>query len=410
MDLNVKQKKEFELQKETLLNGLVDIVSKDNFEEKLKKSIISNEPLKIKFGLDPTAPDVHLGHTVVINKLKQFQDFGHQVQIIIGDFTGKIGDPSDREATRKQLTDQEVIYNAKTYFDQISKIIDKKNIDVFYNSKWLKKLDLEEILNISSSITLTRLLERKDFTNRFKNNKPIALHEFFYPLMQGYDSVALECDIEIGGTDQLFNLLMGRHMQGYYNQQEQVVLTLPLLEGLDGVQKMSKSKNNYVGIDESPKDMYGKLMSYPDYLMEKYINLVTHYSLEEKNNLIKTIKDSKIHPKTAKMQIAKHIVSLYHGEEKAEIAEQEFNNVFGKNALPEDIEEVELVEGEYDTYELLTEKLFLFNSKSEARRMVANGGVKINGVKLLKDKKSINIEDGMIVQVGKRKFVKVKIS
>ncbi|MCD8874907.1 tyrosine--tRNA ligase [Mammaliicoccus sciuri] len=410
MELNVKQKKELELQKETLLNGLVDIVSKDNFEEKLKKSIISNEPLKIKFGLDPTAPDVHLGHTVVINKLKQFQDFGHQVQIIIGDFTGKIGDPSDREATRKQLTDQEVIYNAKTYFDQISKIIDNKNIDVFYNSKWLKKLDLEEILNISSSITLTRLLERKDFTNRFKNNKPIALHEFFYPLMQGYDSVALECDIEIGGTDQLFNLLMGRHMQSHYNQQEQVVLTLPLLEGLDGVQKMSKSKNNYVGIDESPKDMYGKLMSYPDYLMEKYINLVTHYSLEEKNNLIKTIKENKIHPKTAKMLIANHIVSLYHGEEKAEIAEQEFNNVFGKNALPEDIEELELVEGEYDTYELLTEKLFLFNSKSEARRMVANGGVKIDGVKLLKDKKSINIEDGMIVQVGKRKFVKVKIA
>lgn len=410
MELNAKQKKEFELQKETLLNGLVDIVSKDNFEEKLKKSIISNEPLKIKFGLDPTAPDVHLGHTVVINKLKQFQDFGHQVQIIIGDFTGKIGDPSDREATRKQLTDQEVIYNAKTYFDQISKIIDKKNIDVFYNSKWLKKLDLEEILNISSSITLTRLMERKDFTNRFKNNKPIALHEFFYPLMQGYDSVALECDIEIGGTDQLFNLSMGRHMQGHYNQQEQVVLTLPLLEGLDGVQKMSKSKNNYVGIDESPKDMYGKLMSYPDYLMEKYINLVTHYSLEDKNNLIKNIKENKIHPKTAKMKIAKHIVSLYHGEEKAGIAEQEFNNVFGKNALPEDIEELELVEGVYDTYELLTEKLFLFNSKSEARRMVANGGVKINGVKILKDKKSINIEDGMIVQVGKRKFVKVKIS
>lgn len=410
MELNVKQKKEFELQKETLLNGLVDIVSKDNLEEKLKKSIISNEPLKIKFGLDPTAPDVHLGHTVVINKLKQFQDFGHQVQIIIGDFTGKIGDPSDREATRKQLTDQEVIYNAKTYFDQISKIIDKKNIDVFYNSKWLKKLDLEEILNISSSITLTRLLERKDFTNRFKNNKPIALHEFFYPLMQGYDSVALECDIEIGGTDQLFNLLMGRHMQSHYNQQEQVVLTLPLLEGLDGVQKMSKSKNNYVGIDESPKEMYGKLMSYPDYLMEKYINLVTHYSLEEKNKLIKTIKENKIHPKTAKMLIANHIVSLYHGEEKAEIAEQEFNNVFGKNALPEDIEELELVEGVYDTYELLTEKLFLFNSKSEARRMVANGGVKIDGVKLLKDKKSINIEDGMIVQVGKRKFVKVKIA
>lgn len=363
MELNVKQKKEFELQKETLLNGLVDIVSKDNFEEKLKKSIISNEPLKIKFGLDPTAPDVHLGHTVVINKLKQFQDFGHQVQIIIGDFTGKIGDPSDREATRKQLTDQEFIYNAKTYFDQISKIIDKKNIDVFYNSKWLKKLDLEEILNISSSITLTRLLERKDFTNRFKNNKPIALHEFFYPLMQGYDSVALECDIEIGGTDQLFNLLMGRHMQSHYNQQEQVVLTLPLLEGLDGVQKMSKSKNNYVGIDESPKEMYGKLMSYPDYLMEKYINLVTHYSLEEKNKLIKTIKENKIHPKTAKMLIANHIVSLYHGEEKAEIAEQEFNNVFGKNALPEDIEELELVEGVYDTYELLQRSCFYSTQK-----------------------------------------------
>lgn len=407
MELNFEQQEIYKLQKDTLVNGLIDIVPLESFEKKLKESILNNKPLKIKFGLDPTAPDVHLGHTVVINKLKQFQDFGHQIQIIIGDFTGKIGDPSDRDATRKQLTDEEVIYNAKTYFDQISKIIDKENIEVFYNSKWLKQLDLEEILNIASSITLTRLLERKDFTNRFNNNKPIALHEFFYPLMQGYDSVALECDIEIGGTDQLFNLLMGRHMQGHYKQNEQVVLTLPLLEGLDGIQKMSKSKNNYVGIDESPKDMYGKLMSYPDDLMEKYINLVTHYSIENKKALIKNIKQNKIHPKTAKMQIAKHIVTLYHGDKKAEIAEQEFNNVFGRNALPEQIEELELNAGIYNTYEFLTDNLSLFSSKSEARRMISNGGVKINGEKLEETQLKIKLEDEMIVQVGKRKFKKI---
>ncbi|RAI82677.1 tyrosine--tRNA ligase [Macrococcoides goetzii] len=407
MELNFEQQEIYKLQKDTLVNGLIDIVPLESFEKKLKESILNNKPLKIKFGLDPTAPDVHLGHTVVINKLKQFQDFGHQIQIIIGDFTGKIGDPSDRDATRKQLTDEEVIYNAKTYFDQISKIIDKENIEVFYNSKWLKQLDLEEILNIASSITLTRLLERKDFTNRFNNNKPIALHEFFYPLMQGYDSVALECDIEIGGTDQLFNLLMGRHMQGHYKQNEQVVLTLPLLEGLDGIQKMSKSKNNYVGIDESPKDMYGKLMSYPDDLMEKYINLVTHYSIENKKALIENIKQNKIHPKNAKMQIAKHIVTLYHGDKKAEIAEQEFNNVFGRNALPEQIEELELNAGIYNTYEFLTDNLSLFSSKSEARRMISNGGVKINGEKLDETQLKIKLEDEMIVQVGKRKFKKI---
>lgn len=409
MKLSKEQQATFILQKNTLLNGVIDIVPLESFEIKLKESIVNNRPLKIKFGLDPTAPDVHLGHTVVINKLKQFQDFGHKIQIIIGDFTGKIGDPSDREATRKQLTDEEVIYNAKTYFEQISKIINKENIEVFYNSKWLKQLDLTEVLNIASSITLSRLLERKDFTNRFNNNKPIALHEFFYPLMQGYDSVALECDIEIGGTDQLFNLLMGRHLQSYYQQQEQVVLTLPLLEGLDGVQKMSKSKNNYVGIDESPKDMYGKLMSYPDNLMEKYINLVTHYNIENKKSLIENIKRNEIHPKTAKMQIAKHIVAIYHGEKEAEIAEQEFNNVFGKNALPKDIDEVKLDSGNYDTCTLLTEYLSLFNSKSEARRMVANDGVKINGKKIGKEQSEIKVENGMIVQVGKRKFKRIKV-
>ncbi|ULG74442.1 tyrosine--tRNA ligase [Macrococcus brunensis] len=407
MDLSNEQRQNFELQRDTLLNGLVDIIPLESFENKLKKSIVNEEPLKIKFGLDPTAPDVHLGHTVIINKLKQFQDFGHKIQIIIGDFTGKIGDPSDREATRKQLTDDEVIYNAKTYFDQISKIIDKENIDVFYNSKWLKELDLEEILNMASSITLTRLLERKDFTNRFTNNKSIALHEFFYPLMQGYDSVSLECDIEIGGTDQLFNLLMGRHMQGHYNQEEQVVLTLPLLEGLDGIQKMSKSKNNYVGIDENPKDMFGKLMSYPDELMEKYINLVTRYSLEEKKTLIKAISEGNIHPKTAKMQIAKHIVASYHGEEQANIAEQEFNNVFGKNALPKDIDEIKLKEGLYDIIELLTFELDLFKSKTEARKMISNGGIRINSEKVEEEQLKVQIENGMIVQVGKRKFKKI---
>ncbi len=407
MKLSDAQQNEFNLQKEVLLNGIVDVIPKEDFEEKLKYSIINKKPLKIKFGLDPTAPDVHLGHTVIINKLKQFQDFGHVIQIVIGDFTAKIGDPSDRQATRKQLSTLEVLKNAETYFSQISKIIDKNLVEIHYNSKWLKKLDLEKTLDIASSITLTRLLERKDFTNRFENKKPISLHEFFYPLMQGYDSVELNSDIEIGGTDQLFNLLMGRHIQHHYSQKLQSIMTLPLLEGLDGIQKMSKSKLNYVGIEEPPNEMYGKLMSYPDNLMVKYIDLITQFPLEYKKELINKLNTNDIHPKQLKMIIAKHIVTLYHGKILAEKAEENFNNVFKKNKIPDDIETIYMNQGEYDILNLLM-KLKLFKSKSEAKRMIQNGGVKINGKKLAPLVETISLDNEIIIQIGKRVFKRIE--
>ncbi|WP_078544869.1 tyrosine--tRNA ligase [Litchfieldia alkalitelluris] len=388
--------------------GVQEIIPAEELEQKIARSILENKPLKIKLGLDPSAPDVHLGHTVVLNKMRQFQENGHIIQIIIGDFTGKIGDPTGKSVARKQLTDEEVKHNAKTYFEQFAKVIDMEKVELHYNSAWLSKLNFEDVIQLAGKITVARLLERDDFEERIAFGKPISLHEFFYPLMQGYDSVMLECDIELGGTDQHFNILMGRHFQEKFGKEKQVALLMPLLEGLDGVEKMSKSKKNYIGIDESPQEMYGKAMSIPDELMGKYFDLITDLSPEQKQTLKVQIDTGELHPRDAKMLLGKTIVRMYHGTEEADKAEQHFVAVFQQGSLPDDIPVVEWTGNTQVLVIDLLVDLKLLSSKSEARRMIENRGVKINETKVEDVKGQVTISDGLIIQVGKRKFIKIK--
>ncbi|WP_307893533.1 tyrosine--tRNA ligase [Bacillus swezeyi] len=407
--LTPAQKREAERQLSLYMSGAQEVIPPEELREKLAKSIVTGSPLKIKLGLDPSAPDVHLGHTVVLNKLRQFQENGHIVQLLIGDFTGKIGDPTGKSAARKQLTDEEVQHNAKTYFEQFGKVLDQDKVELHYNSKWLKQLKLEDVIELAGKITVARLMERDDFEERIAMQKPISLHEFFYPLMQGYDSVVLESDIELGGTDQHFNVLMGRHFQEKFKKEKQVIILMPLLEGLDGVEKMSKSKNNYIGIDEDPNEMYGKTMSLPDSLMKTYIHLATGLELEDKKQLVKELETGAVHPRDAKMLLAKTIVSMYHGSAAAEAAEQQFKKVFQQKSAPDKMTDVHWKGGEtIPLIDLLT-ALELLPSKSEARRMIQNGGVKINGKKAESIHKNMTVQDGMIIQIGKRKFVKLKM-
>ncbi|MED2971658.1 tyrosine--tRNA ligase [Fictibacillus sp. B-59209] len=407
--LSADQKSELERQYALYANGVQEIIPADEFKQKIAKSLLKNKPLKVKLGLDPSAPDVHIGHTVVLQKLKQFQQNGHIIQLIIGDFTGKIGDPTGKSAVRKQLTDEEVKHNAKTYFEQFGKVLNMEKVELHYNADWLSKLNFEDVIQLAGKITVARLLERNDFTERISTGKPISLHEFFYPLMQGYDSVVLESDLELGGTDQHFNVLMGRHLQEHYKKEKQAVILLPLLEGLDGVEKMSKSKGNYIGINEEPNEMFGKTMSIPDELMPKYIDLATDYTVDEKNKLKEDLKEGTLHPRDAKIQLGKTFVRMFHGKEAAEKAEQHFLRVFQKGALPEEIPEVKW-NGDRNVavVELLVD-LQLLSSKSEARKMIQNGGVKLNGKKVSDVKLEIEIKDDTIVQVGKRKFVKLTV-
>ncbi|WP_409252587.1 tyrosine--tRNA ligase [Bacillus sp. SCS-153A] len=409
-DLNEDQLKEVERQFEIYAGGVQEIIPEAELKQKIAKSIKTNTPLKIKLGLDPSAPDVHIGHTVVLNKMRQFQENGHIVQLIIGDFTGKIGDPTGKSAARKQLTDEEVKHNAHTYFEQFGKVLDKEKVKLFYNSKWLKDLNLEDVIHLAGSITVARLLERNDFSARLKEGKPISLHEFFYPLMQGYDSVVLESDVELGGTDQHFNVLMGRGLQEHYGKEKQVVMMLPLLEGLDGKDKMSKSKHNYIGIDEPPKEMFGKTMSIPDELMMKYFELATDLSLEEKKSIKENLDNGSLHPRDAKMLLGRTLVRMYHGGEAAEAAEAQFKAVFQKGAVPDDIPVVQWKgETRISVVELLVE-LGMMTSKSEARRMIGNGGVKIDGQKVGNPALEVSLIDGLIINVGKRRFTKIMLN
>ncbi|ASB88201.1 tyrosine--tRNA ligase [Bacillus sonorensis] len=406
--LTAAQQKEVERQLQLYMTGAQEVIPPEELKAKLVNSISTGKPLKIKLGLDPSAPDVHLGHTVVLNKLRQFQENGHIVQLLIGDFTGKIGDPTGKSTARKQLTDKEVRHNAKTYFQQFGKVLDKEKVELHYNSNWLKKLNLENVIDLAGKITVARLMERDDFEERIALQKPISLHEFFYPLMQGYDSVVLESDIELGGTDQHFNVLMGRHFQERYNKEKQVVILMPLLEGLDGIEKMSKSKNNYIGIDEHPNEMYGKTMSLPDSLMKKYIHLATDIELEEKKQLVKDLETGAVHPRDAKMFLAKTIVRMYHGSKAAENAEQSFKTVFQENGLPKDIPAA-LWKGDRKLSIIdLLNKLELLPSKSEGRRMIQNGGVRVDGEKIMNVQTEITVKQNMIIQIGKRTFVKLK--
>ncbi|TMW71061.1 tyrosine--tRNA ligase [Alteribacter natronophilus] len=408
--LTAEQKKETERQMALYLAGAHEVIPASDLEEKVARSVIEGRPLKIKLGLDPSAPDVHLGHTVVLNKMRQFQENGHTIQLIIGDFTGKIGDPTGKSVARKQLTDEEVKENARTYFEQFGKVIDMEKVELHYNSRWLAKLDFEDVINLAGQITVARLLERDDFEKRMSDQKPISLHEFFYPLMQGYDSVVLESDVELGGTDQQFNILMGRHFQEKFGKGKQVAMLMPLLEGLDGVEKMSKSKNNYIGIDEAPAEMFGKAMSIPDELMIKYFTLITDLPLEEVRKKEAALESGSLHPRDAKMQLGRAIVALYHDEAAAEQAEKQFISVFSKGNAPDEIPAVTW-DGPADTpvTELLT-KLGFLPSKSEARRMVANRGVKIDGETVEDPKTQVKIADGMVVQVGKRKFARLNLN
>ncbi|MEW9109584.1 MAG: tyrosine--tRNA ligase [Cytobacillus gottheilii] len=407
--LTQEQLAEVKRQMNIYTQGTADIIPTEELEMKVAKSILENQPLKIKLGLDPSAPDVHLGHSVVLNKLKQFQDNGHIIQLLIGDFTGKIGDPTGKSAARKQLTDEEVKHNAKTYFEQFGKIMDMEKVELHFNSKWLSKLNFEDVINLAGKITVARLMERDDFEERIALGKPISLHEFFYPLMQGYDSVKLQCDIELGGTDQHFNILMGRHFQEKFGLEKQVAMLMPLLEGLDGVEKMSKSKKNYIGIDEKPEEMYGKAMSIPDELMIKYFELITDYSPEEISNIKTDIQSGSLHPRDAKMLLSKTIVRMYHGEEEAEKAENHFVSVFQKGQLPDEIAEKEWSgDRNISIIDLLVDLDFL-PSKSEVRRMIGNRGVKVNGETVEDPALKLEITDGLIIQVGKRKIVKLKL-
>ena len=390
-------------------HGVADLINEQDLVKKIEKSIKENKPLVVKLGLDPTAPDIHLGHTVPLRKLRLFQEFGHQVVIVIGGFTARIGDPTGKSVTRPPLTKEEVLKNAETYKTQIFKVLDPEKTIVRDNSEWLESMNFADVLRLASSYTVARMMERDDFSKRFKEGRPIGVHEFMYPLMQGQDSVALHADVEFGGTDQTFNLLMGRHLQELEGQEPQVVITMPLLEGLDGVQKMSKSLGNYIGIDEEPKEMYGKAMSIPDELMMRYFMLVTDMPIEEQEDMEKRLESGELHPRDAKMQLARTIVRLYHGEEAALEAEEEFKRVFQQRALPTDIPEYAM--------DAPTEPIFvpqfctdagLTASNGEARRSIKAGAFKVNGEKYTEE--NLTLEEGMIVQVGKRKFIKIKFN
>ena len=384
-----------------LKRGVDEILSEQDLIEKLKE----NRPLRVKLGADPTAPDIHLGHTVVLNKLRQFQQLGHEVYFLIGDFTGMVGDPSGKNATRPPLSREDVLRNAETYKQQIYKILDPQKTHIVFNSEWLGKLGTEGMIRLASNYTVARMLERDDFKKRFSNNQPIAIHEFIYPLLQGHDSVALEADVELGGTDQKFNLLVGRELQKSAGQKPQVAITLPLLVGLDGEKKMSKSLGNYIGVTEAPSEMFGKIMSISDELMWDWYNLLSFRPLTEIAQLKADVANGK-NPRDVKILLAKEIIARFHDDSAADAAEQEFINRFQKGAMPDDMPEF-IFEGEIGLANLLKEA-GLVASTSEANRMVQQGGVKIDGEKV-EDAKLVISASTAVYQVGKRKFAKVTV-
>ena len=388
-----------------ILKGVDTIIDEKELREKLIKADKENKQLVIKLGLDPSAPDIHLGHTVVLRKMKQLQDLGHKVVIIIGDFTGKIGDPTGKSKTRVALTTEQVLENAKTYQKQIFKVLDKDKTEVRFNSEWLAKLNFEDVVKLASTITVARMLEREDFKNRYANNAPISVHEFFYPLMQGYDSVAINSDIELGGTDQRFNLLMGRSLQKEFNQESQVVIMMPIIEGLDGVNKMSKSLGNYIGVDEEAGVMYQKAMEIPDNLIIKYYNLVTDVHPDKVAVIEKALKENTKNPRDLKMDLAHEIVTLYHGEEMANFAQERFKSVFQKGQIPVDILTVEVLQSEFDLAQIVMDNK-LTPSKSELRRLISQGGVKVNGEKV-DDLSQVKASGELVIQIGKKKFIKI---
>jgi len=400
-----------EQQLERIRRGAVEIIREEELVEKLKRAQKTGKPLRVKAGFDPTAPDIHVGHTVLIRKMKHFQDLGHTVIFLIGDFTGLIGDPSGRSATRKQLTPEEVQQNAETYKQQIFKILDPEKTLIDFNSRWLMALGSDGFIRLAAKYTVARILEREDFSNRMKNQLPIAMHELLYPIAQGYDSVALEADVELGGTDQKFNLLVGRDLQKEYGQEQQIVLTTPLLEGLDGIQKMSKSLGNYIGISESANEQFGKAMSISDGLMFRYYELLTDIPLDELQKLRTDIAAGTRHPMDVKGQLAASIVADYHGRAAAEAAHEKFNRVFRERQNPEDMEtqRISLAAGPMRLTRLLA-SLNLAPSNAEAQRLIESGAVHVNDQRITDPKAEISQAGEYIFKVGKRRFLRLLVS
>jgi tyrosyl-tRNA synthetase len=381
-------------------------------ESELIERIESGKTLRVKLGADPTAPDLHLGHYVVLRKLRDFQELEHRVIFIIGDFTSLVGDPSGRSKTRPALTREQIDANAQTYFEQVFKILDRDKTEVRYNSEWLSKIAFEEWFRICSNFTIARILERDDFLNRFKNNIPIYFHEFFYPIMQAYDSVVIQADVELGGTDQKFNLLVGRKLLEMKNMQPQIAMILPILRGTDGVDKMSKSLDNYIGISENPDSMYGKTMSIPDNLISEYFYLVLDKDEEEAKEIDRMINSQKVNPMKLKMELARGIVELFHSREDAQIAEENFVKVFSKRELPEDAEELDAtsfaIDGKVEIVKFLISN-GIVSSNSEVKRLVQQGAIKVNQQKVANFKELVKINNGDILRIGKKKFFKIVI-
>ncbi len=390
---------------EIIKRGTDEILLEDGLIEKLK----SSKPLVVKAGFDPTAPDLHLGHTVLINKLRQFQELGHDIHFLIGDFTGMIGDPTGKNVTRQPLTKEQVLENAGTYKEQVFKILDEEKTTVVFNSQWMGKMDAADLIKLASNQTVARMLERDDFSKRYSSGQPIAIHEFLYPLIQGYDSVALKADIELGGTDQKFNLLMGRELQKSNGQAPQIVITMPILEGLDGVQKMSKSLNNYIGVADSPDDMFGKIMSVSDELMWRYFELLSFRPMSEIEQF-KTDIDNGTNPRDIKFILAKEIITRFHDEASAEKSQQNFIDRFKKGKIPDDINEFEMqsTDGSLGIAYIIKDA-GMTNSTGEAIRMIKQGAVKIDGEKVVDTKLTVESNTSKVYQVGKRKFAKVTI-
>jgi len=393
--------------------GVEEIIPEEEMQKKLERAVKENQPLRIKQGFDPTAPDVHLGHTIGLRKLKQFQELGHQVILIVGDYTGMVGDPSGLSETRPQLTHKEVMKNAKTYQEQFFKVVDKEKTEARFNGEWFSKMSFMDVMRLASKVTVARLLERDDFANRYATNQPISLHELFYPVMQAYDSVAITADVEIGGTEQKFNLLMGRQVQQLHGQEPQIAITLPVLEGIDGIQRMSKSLGNYVGISEKPSEMFGKLMSIPDGLVIRYLKLLTPVTSEEIEKKSRAMASGSINPRDLKSELAETIVGIYHSKTLAASARSEFDRIFRDKGIPDELPLTEVVApgGKLWIVNLLKDA-GLVTSGSEARRLVRQGAVEVDGVIITDEGTVIGLvqEKEVLIKVGKRRFARVRAS
>lgn len=393
-------------QMEVIKRGTSEIIPEEELVKKLEKSFETGKPLNIKLGCDPTRPDLHLGHSVVLRKLAQFQKLGHQAILIIGDFTALIGDPSGRNSTRPPLTEADIAENAKSYFEQAYKILDKEKTKIVYNSEWLGKMNFADVIKLASKYTVARMLERDDFTNRFKGGIPISMHEILYPLAQAMDSVAIESDVELGGTDQKFNLLVGRDIQRENEMTPQVILTMPILVGTDGVEKMSKSYDNYIGISDSPKDIYGRTLSIPDHIIYNYYEVATDISTDELSQIKLLLEDKNNNPRDLKRQLARKLVEMYHSKEAAILAEEEFDNIFINKGIPEDIHEMKFDVDKMTIIDLIAHINFA-PSKGEARRLIQQGGVSIDGDKITDFSHEVIFDNEKILKVGKRKFLKL---